>query len=120
MSDGYLLDADFIHDFYDNYLPDPALRTHPYVSPLLAEDHRGLPPAWIMNAEFDHLRGDASAYAAALREAGVEVHHEQLDGHVHSSPGLTRLMPSSLAYEERAIAALRRAFASPRRDEPGT
>lgn len=107
VEDGYLLDAEFIDDFYDNYLPDPSLRTHPYVSPLRAESHRDLPPAWIMSAEFDHLRGDAAAYAAKLREAGVVVHHEQLAGHIHSSPDLTRLLPSSLAYEQRAIAALR-------------
>ena len=109
--DGYLLDTDLIDDFYDHYLPDRSLRTHPYVSPLLADDLSGLPPAWIMGAEFDHLRGDAAAYAAALRAAGVEVHHEQLPGHTHSSPDLTRLLKSSLAYERRATAALAAAFA---------
>lgn len=108
--DGYLLDADFIEDFYDNYLPDRSLRTHPYVSPLLADDHAGLPGAWIMSAEFDHLRGDATAYAEALERAGVTVHHERLAGHVHSSPDLTRLLPTSYAYEQRAIAALAEAF----------
>lgn len=61
----------------------------------------------LMSAEFDHLRGDAEAYTDALHRAGVEVHHERLLGHTHSSPGLTRLVRSSFVHEQRAIAALR-------------
>lgn len=110
--DGYLLDRSRIDDFIDNYLPDDSLRTDPLVSPLFAGDHAGLPPAWIMSAEFDHLRGDADAYAAALTAAGVPVQHERLPGHIHMSPFLTRLTASAAAYEERAVAALAAAFTS--------
>lgn len=112
--DGYLLDAAAIDEYLAAYLPDPALAAEPYCSPLLATDHRGLPPAWIMTAEYDRLRGDGEAYAHALRAAGVGATHVRLDGHIHASFAFTRLLPSSRAYERDAVAALRRAFAAAR------
>lgn len=112
VSDGYLLDHATIVDYLDHYLPDPALATDPLVSPLLAPDLSGLPPAWVMTAEFDQLRGDGEAYAAALVAAGGTATHVRLAGHVHPSFAFTRLVPSAAAYERDAIAALRAAFES--------
>jgi len=45
----------------------------PYVSPLLAEDLSGLPPAVIVTGEYDFIRDDGRRYAVRLAEAGVEV-----------------------------------------------
>lgn len=58
------------------YFPDPATRTEPYASPVLADDLAGLPPAIVMTAERDTLRRDGDLYARRLREAGVEVVHD--------------------------------------------
>ncbi|MCC6225429.1 MAG: alpha/beta hydrolase [Microthrixaceae bacterium] len=110
VGDGYLLDHAAIIDYLDHYLPSAELACHPYVSPLLAPDLSGLPPAWIMTAEFDQLRGDGEAYAAALVAAGGEATHVRLAGHVHPSFAFTRLVPSAAAYERDAIAALAAAF----------
>lgn len=55
------------------YFPDAARRSEPYASPLLAEDLTGLPPAVVLTGERDSLRPDGDAYAARLREAGVDV-----------------------------------------------
>ena len=109
--DGYLLDAAAIDEFLEAYLPDRARRAEPYCSPLLATSHAGLPPAWIMTAEYDKLRGDGEAYVAVLRRDGVGATHVRLAGHIHPSFAFTRLLPSARAYERDAIAALRRAFA---------
>jgi acetyl esterase len=92
------------------------LRDHdpkdPGASPLFAEDLSGLPPALIATMEYDPLRDDGLAYAARLRESGVEVTHHDLDGMVHASFAFTRLIPAAHAYEQRAVAALQRAFGS--------
>ncbi|MGN6692779.1 MAG: alpha/beta hydrolase [Aquihabitans sp.] len=104
--DGHLLDMDAILEFRECYLGDLDRVTDPYASPLLASDLSGLPPAWIMSCEFDKLRDDGIAYAAALKEAGVPVQSQVLAGHVHPSFAFTRLIPSAAAYEREAIAAL--------------
>lgn len=76
---------------------DPA---DPLVSPLLASDHRGLPPALIQVAEHDPLRDDGIRYAAALRAAGVPVRLTEYVGMPHgylNFPGLCRAAPQALA-----------------------
>lgn len=108
--DGYDLDLATIEDYTAHYLPDASMASEPYCSPLLADDLSGLPPAWIMTAEFDKLRGDGEAYAAALREAGVEAHHVRRSGNVHASFAYTRILPSARTYQRDAIAALAAAF----------
>ena len=112
VADGHLLDKAVIDDFSDHYLASPDQVAEPYASPLLASDHADLPPAWIMGAEFDKLRGDAEAYSRVLVAAGVPVEHMQLDGHIHMSFALTRYLRSAAAYEDKAIAALARSFAA--------
>ena len=110
--DGYLLDKSAIDDFLALYIADESQRTDPRLSPLLADDLSGLPPAWIMTCEYDRLRGDGEAYAEALRSAGGEAVHVRLAGHVHPSFAFTRLVPSAASYERDAIAALSSAFRS--------
>lgn len=109
--DGHLLDLGTIHDYLGAYLRgDRSRATEPYASPLHADALSGLPPAWIMAAEFDKLRDDGVAYAAALERAGVEVELQVLAGHVHPTFAFTRLVPSARDYEHQAIAALARAL----------
>lgn len=108
--DGHLLDRSTIDAYLDCYLDDPAQAREPYASPLHAIDHSGLPPAWIMGVEYDKLRDDSTAYAEALRSAGVEVEHQILPGHVHPSFAFTRILASAAANEQHAVGALRRAF----------
>jgi acetyl esterase len=76
---------------------DPA---DPLVSPLLAADHSGLPPALIQVAEHDPLREDGVRYAAALRAAGVPVRLTEYVGMPHgylNFPGVCRGARQALA-----------------------
>jgi acetyl esterase len=79
----------------------------PYVSPLLAPDHTGLPPALILAAEYDPLRGDAEAYAEVLRGAGVPVTQVTYSGQLHASPALAPLVPAGEAWRAQISHALR-------------
>ena len=63
-----------------------------------------------MSAEFDKLRDDGRAYAAALEAAGVPATYRMLSGHVHLTFAFTRLLPSAADYERAAIAGLARCF----------
>ncbi|MDT8910829.1 alpha/beta hydrolase [Amycolatopsis sp. PS_44_ISF1] len=59
--------------FESHYVPEGTELTDPLLSPLLAPDHSGLPPAFIVTAGFDPLRDEGEAYAEKLRAAGVQV-----------------------------------------------
>ncbi|QYG91396.1 alpha/beta hydrolase [Iamia sp. SCSIO 61187] len=106
---GYLLHRDDMVEYRAAYVLAEQDWRHPYASPLLAEDHSELPPAWITTCGADPLRDDGRAYAEALEAAGVPVTHRHLAGHVHPSFAFTRIA-SAAAHEGDAIAALRRAL----------
>ncbi|WP_348536837.1 alpha/beta hydrolase [Nocardia carnea] len=81
--DGFFL-TDAQMDWYKNhYLTDPDQALDPQVSPLLAEDLSGLPPAYVVTAGFDVLRDEGEAYARRLKEAGVPVALRRHPGIVH-------------------------------------
>lgn len=66
----------------------PGKTANPEVSPAITEDLSGLPPAVIINAEFDPLRDDGILYAARLRKAGVRVWDKCFAGQIHLLLGL--------------------------------
>ncbi|MFL6123772.1 alpha/beta hydrolase [Actinophytocola sp.] len=82
-ADGFFLTDDDMTWFLDHYCPDVAQRHDPRLSVLLAEDLRGLPPAYVATAGFDPLRDEGNAFADRLREAGVPVVKRQHDDLIH-------------------------------------
>lgn len=93
-----LLGAGLGRFFNSCYLSDPAQARDPLASPLLAtvDELRGMPPATLITAEYDVLRGEGEAYAEKLRQAGVAVHERMFAGCDHM---FTHLGPDDSAEE---------------------
>lgn len=81
--EGYFLYAADVKWFWDHYA-DGHDRRDPYLSPLYAADHAGLPPTFIVTAEYDPLRDEGQAYGLLLEKAGVPVEVRRWDGQMHA------------------------------------
>ena len=111
-ANGFGLTRDKMVEGYDFYLGDAAQAQEAYVSPLLADNLSGLPPAYIRTAEFDPLRDEGEAYALRLTESGVRAEVRRVPGHVHASVYLSRALPSARRALDHTAAAMRRGFAA--------
>ncbi len=95
--------------FWDHYVPEVGERSHPYASPLRADDLSGLPPAHFVFAEHDPLLDEGQAYAARLEAAGVAVTTTLFPGQIHAFFTLQNLLESSAAGVADAAKAIRAA-----------
>jgi len=107
-ADGYFLTKKDMDWFRDNYLAGSALDVDdPRVSPLLAEDLSGLPPAMVLTGGFDPLRDEGNQYAEALAAAGVAVDHRQFGPVVHAFANFFPLGGASATATAEVVSALR-------------
>jgi acetyl esterase len=96
-AEGYFLTAEDMLWFGEHYLPGDDARRDPRASVLHAPDLAGLPPAVVATAEYDPLRDEGEAYAAALEQAGVPVVLRRYDGLIHGFFGLGPVSPAAAA-----------------------
>ena len=107
---GYLLETDAMVWFWGHDLANKADGEHPYASPLRANDLTGLPPAFVVTAEFDPLRDEGERYAKRLQEAGVPTTLQRFDGMIHGFFGMSGIMDKAKTAIADACAALTKAF----------
>jgi acetyl esterase len=108
-ADGFQLTAAGMRWYWDHYLGG-ADGTAPDASPLRAAFLGGLPPALVVGAEHDILRDEGEAYAARLREAGVEATATRQEGMVHGFLRWRAVTPTADHALQEAAAALRSAL----------
>jgi acetyl esterase len=112
-AEGYLLQRESMHWFWDHYVPDKSVARDPRVSPLLATDHSGLPSAFIATAEFDPLRDDGRAYHAKLHDAGVPSTYVSYDGMIHGFYWMQGIGDGARRLHEDLAEAIREALQKP-------
>ncbi len=105
-AEGHFLTRESMKWFWDQYAPDPAVRSEPTASPLQApvDQLRGLPPALIIVDECDVLRDEGEAYARKLIEADVDVTALRCLGITHDFVMLNALTETPAARTAIAVA----------------
>jgi acetyl esterase/lipase len=104
-----VLTKNIMHWFWDHYA-DPADRDDPRVSPLRNANFSGLPPALVVTCEFDPLRDEGIAYAAAMEAAGVPVQSLTARGHTHTSLTMVDVIISGAPVRAQMADALKQFF----------
>ncbi|MFB5661757.1 alpha/beta hydrolase [Alteribacillus sp. HJP-4] len=90
----FLLSRQVMMQARDAYTPDASMWSNPYSSPLGVADLEGLPPAYIVTAEFDPLRDEGELYGKYLHEHGVPVKTVRYEGVMHGFVSFYEIMKS--------------------------
>jgi acetyl esterase len=105
-AEGYFLTARDMAWFFEHYTgldPESAearsIVDDPRIAPLRTPDLAGVAPAIIATAEYDPLRDEGVAYAAALVGVGVPVWHRTFPGLIHGFYGTPLPGPLTATHE---------------------
>ena len=104
--EGYFLSRDLMNWFWNAYAPKGTDLADIRLSPLLAKDFKGLPPAFVLTAGFDPLRDEGRAYADRLIEAGVKTTYVNYPGTIHGFFSLTRFLKQGIRANDEAAGVL--------------
>jgi acetyl esterase len=97
---GYFLTSAKIRWYRDHYCGHESNKKHPYLSPMFAEDLKGLPPALIITAEYDPLKEEGEIYAKRMVESGNEVEFREYKGMVHAFFSMPKLVRAARELED--------------------
>ncbi|MFC3711829.1 alpha/beta hydrolase fold domain-containing protein [Sphingoaurantiacus capsulatus] len=108
--EGYGLTRPSMEFYWEQYLGESPADA-PYAAPLRASDLSGLPPAFVITAEYDVLRDEGEAYAGALKAAGTDVEVTRYAGVNHGFFSMAGLVTAATQATEDACAWLKARFA---------
>jgi acetyl esterase len=113
-ANGYGLTRDTMKWFWDHYLNHEGEAEDPYASPLRAVDLAGLPPAYVLSAEYDPLRDEAELYGERLQASGAAVRITRRAGMNHGFMFWVGIVAGADAAMEDACTWARQVFESAR------
>ena len=105
-AEGYFLTKELIDWFWKAYCPPGTNQSDLRLSPLLAKDFKGLPPAFVLTAGYDPLRDEGRAYADRLIDAGIKTTYVNYPGTIHGFFSLTRFLSQGLKANDEAAAVM--------------
>ncbi len=105
-AEGYFLTKELMDWFWKAYVPAGTDLADLRLSPLLARDFAGLPPAFVLTAGYDPLRDEGRAYADRLIEAGIKTTYANYPGTIHGFFSLTRFLQQGLRANDEAAAVM--------------
>ena len=100
---GYLLGKSETNLVYKYIVKTNENGLNPELSPMLAKSLAGLPPAFVITAEFDPLHDEGFAYAQRLENEGVPTKYKDLKGCIHVMAGPLMEKESNLLNNEIAV-----------------
>jgi acetyl esterase len=109
-ADGYFLTKELMDWFWKAYVPAGVDLADLRLSPLLAKDLAGLPPAFVLTAGYDPLRDEGRAYANRLIDAGIKTTYVNYPGTIHGFFSLTRFLHQGLKANDEAAGVLAAQF----------
>ena len=112
LASGWLIEEATMARYWDFYRFFGLSPDDPRVAPLNGGDFARLPPALVHVAEFDPLRDEGEAYAAALTRAGVPAELTVHVGLIHHFYGLGGVIPAAQAAFARVCDGLKLAWAA--------
>lgn len=98
--------ADMLRGWME-YLPTEVAARDGRISVLYADSYAGLPPAYILTAEYDTLRDEGELYAKRLGHAGTAVNHVRVPGAIHGFFQYTKFSELARSSVRTACAGLR-------------
>ncbi len=106
-AEGYFLTKQLMEWFWEAYVPEEDTDLSDIrLSPLLAKDFKGLPPAFVLTAGYDPLRDEGRAYADRLIDAGVKTTYVNYPGTIHGFFSMTRFLKQGLKANDEAAAVM--------------
>ena len=109
-AEGFVLERAGLNWFYDCYVPKGIERKDPTISPLNAASLEGLPPAYLVVAEYDPLHDEGLRYGEKLKAAGVSCEIVDYPGLVHDFIYFQSVLPQAATALKAAAQAVKKAL----------